>query len=283
MKVKNLRTQKYNHPGIADLEERVKDCKTQLLSILEEWHYLKDEVEPRLLFTYDSLFGDLESELHDKSKNLDEVERRVELLSVRIKRGEKLSEQSLKFVNTIVSSEINRKYKSNSTATKKKQINDFPVNIKYEIPRIYRDLVKKLHPDKNGESKEFQRFWNNIQSTYKNNDYERLRIFHQLLCYDKSEDTEIRKEEDSLRTEIRQLEFNIKSERKKIENLRTQEPFTFEELLNDKLWIAQRKRTLQEKISFLDKKIDHKQKILHSMTHRVVEKSNNTKLAANFS
>lgn len=260
MKVKDINSQSH-YSRLDELQERVCRCRETLFSLLDEWHSLKTEVEPRLIFHYDSLFGELEIELQDKTRNFHEIDRRVELLSLRLRRGEKLTRQTLKFVNTVVSSEINKKYNSPPHSL---PINDCPVNIKYEIPRLYRDLVKHLHPDVNDETKRNKKLWNNVQFVYKKQDYERLRLYHHLICYAGAD--HLIMQEDALKTEIRQLEFNILSERKKINRLKMQEPFVFENALSDAVWVSSRQKMLINRIENIKYKIHHKKRMFNYIT-----------------
>jgi hypothetical protein len=259
------------HPLIKDLKTRISECKIRLLEILEEWYVLQTEVQPKLLFTYESLFGSLESELRVKNQLAIELDRRVELLSIKLKSGEELTEKTIKFIENIVEREANRikKIKRSGVKNKKFVVPKCSVNEKYELPRVYRKLVKKLHPDASGdESIEYKKFWDQIQNAYKNEDVERLNLYAQTLL--EEEDTGIRdihSERIKLNTEVHQLEVNINNAKKKIEMLRDQEPFCFEDKLNDNLWIARKRRNLREKIFHLDREILYKEKMLKSLTN----------------
>ncbi len=262
-------------PAIQEMKDQIEECRQELLNLLADWHYLKNILQPQLLFTYDSIFGDLEEELNNKSFIASELDRRVEVLSIKIRRGEKLTEKTINFLNMFVgrdviqnSNEFNNHYNNLENGFKiGYNYDSCEINDKYEIPQLYRQIVKKLHPDVSGDTDNFQKFWDNIQDAYKSRDIKRLRLFHQTLCKDVNfEFKDLKAEENALKMEIKDLEKNINSEKFKITQLKKQEPYVFQEKLNDELWISKRKRQLREQIFKIDRQIQHQRRLLISMT-----------------
>lgn len=294
------------HPVAAELKRRIKECRQELLNLLYDWHYLQNILNPQIVFTYDTYFGDLEFELQKKSRVAAEIERRVELLSHKLRKGEKLTEKTIQFVNLLVQREFERRYAgftpSNSTTntyhTKYKPAESFSsnsfdspqdnvygnfdnldfddttynndsefTNTVHEVPKLYRRIVKKLHPDISGETEAFVRFWDNVQDAYRSRDVNRLRMFHQTLC---AEDEKIyndnKIEENSLRSEISQLEVNIAKEKKKISMLKQQEPFIYETKLNDLRWVERRQSWLKERLFQIDRRIQINKRMLRQLT-----------------
>ncbi|MCX6155463.1 MAG: hypothetical protein NT007_15020 [Candidatus Kapabacteria bacterium] len=265
----NIKNTDIENPIITELRSRISECRKELLKLLDNWHYLQNIVHPQIMFAYDSLFGDLEIEYQEKNRNAAELDRRVELLSIRINKGEKLTEHTIRFVNTMVQSEFHRPDRSAATFIHNRYCNDV-VNAEFkeknELPLIYRKIVKRLHPDINGYTDDFHKFWDNIQEAYRSENLHRLKLFHQTLCYDENEELEdIRLEEARLRSEIHDLEINIASEKLRIQQMKEQEPFIFEDKLNDRFWVARRKRKLQERILQIEKHIQYNKKLLSTM------------------
>ena len=264
---------KKNSNSIQEMKKNIEECRSELLNLLADWHYLKNIVQPQLLFTYDSIFGDLEEELNNKSFIASELDRRVEVLSTKIRRGERLTEKTINFLNMFAgasqSMDMNYKAQNPNQVTFKTtyDYDNFEVNANYEIPQLYRQIVKKLHPDINGESETFQKFWDNIQNAYKSRDLRRLRLFHLTLCKDYDYDfQDLKAEENTLKLEIKDLEKNISIEKNKINQLKNQEPFTFQDKLNDEYWVSKRKRQLREQIYKMDRKIQSQRRMLIEMT-----------------
>jgi hypothetical protein len=265
---------KQEHPVITELKEKLESCRSTLLDLLNEWHFLKEKATQSIMFTYETLFGDLEYELRKRGKTASELEKRVELLSFKLRKGEKLSEKIIDYINMIVSNDTYNNRKSNNSEIFSQKM-DFQHNksIKsvieeqYELPALYRQLVKKMHPDLNGNNMYFEKFWNNVQDAYKSNDVERLRMFYDSICKTR-ENTfkDLKSEEISLRTEIKQLELNIAHQKERIKNLQNEEPFNIKDKLNDKYWIERRKKSLKQRLNFYNNKIDYNKNLLKHLT-----------------
>lgn len=271
--------------ALVDMKTQIEQLKSKLLDILDLWYYYHNDVYQEIMFKYDNIFGDLEDEIDSKSIAAAELEKKVELLKIKIRKGEEISENTMKFVNLIISRQSNRaeqhsyapspqrvSYESdynspNTSITEKLKNLRCEVNDNYEIPQLYRNLVKKLHPDVSGETKDFERFWDNVQQAYKSRDIDRLRLLNLSLCeLDDYQPVDNNNAEIALKTIIFDLEQNIKKQENKIKNLKNQEPFVFEDRLNDKFWIAKRKNLLRERIFQIDRRIQHHNKLLSSLT-----------------
>jgi hypothetical protein len=267
------------HQSVNELRRRIKECKSTLLSLLDDWHYLQNVVQARLMFIYEAFFGDLESDLQNKTRIAAEIERRIELLYYKINKGEQITQKTIDFVNNMVNKEFeryrtdnirNNESKDSKTTVhlnKDEEINNIINDL--DISYIYRQIVKKLHPDVNGYTDEFKKYWDNVQDAYRNSNIHRLKMFFKTLCVD--EDGFINdnfNEELKLRNEVRELELNIEIEQRKINRLKRQEPFVFEDKLNDINWIEHRQKLLKDKIDFLEKQIKQNESLLLSLTAR---------------
>lgn len=272
---------------IRELKEELEKVKSELLDLLDRWYTMKSSVQQRIMFVYDNIFGDLEFEIENKTKRSGELERKVDLLSIKVRKGEKLTDKTIEFVNKVVEKEFNRsakngKFKPNNF-NNKSYTNGFRkngnghsrrnikissiVNDNYEIMYLYRQIVKKLHPDIAGESELFIRFWDNVQDAYRNRNLIRLRLFHQTLCFGDNLKYPNRKaEESSLKMQIDEINKAIDGEKRRFEELKDTEPFSFEDKLNDRVWIAKRKRQLRDKLFQIDRKIHHHKKLLRTLT-----------------
>ncbi|MFP4529215.1 MAG: hypothetical protein ACLFQX_11740 [Candidatus Kapaibacterium sp.] len=261
------------YENIEQLRLRIADCRTELLNLLDLWHYLQNIVHPRLMFTYDGIFGDLEYEMEKKSRQACEIERRVELLSIKLRKGERLTEKTIKFIDMVVSKEFERSKRASAppipTNGKNGQTRKIfiPADSTDSVGRLYRNIVKRLHPDVVGESEYFRKYWDNVQDAYKKGNVERLKLFHKTLCINATEPrNDPREEERELRRQIRELEISIGRERNKIDKLRTQEPFVWEDKLDDIIWITRRKRRMRERIFQIDRRIQQNKRMLRSLT-----------------
>jgi hypothetical protein len=221
--------------------------------------------------------------MEKKSRQASEIERRVELLSIKLRKGEKLTEKTLKFVDMVVSKEFERSKRAkpqNKSSSKKSNGKTngsakrvaFSIDskeINHSLPHLYRNIVKRLHPDVVGESPEFRKYWDNVQDAYKKGNVERLKLFYKTLCITESTPkSDPNAEEKELLRQIRELEISIGRERHKIEKLKRQEPFIWENKLEDIIWVTRRKRRMRERIFQMDRKIQHNKRMLRTLTAR---------------
>jgi hypothetical protein len=180
------------HRRVTILREKIEEQKKILLELIEQWYHLRYVVQPRIMFEYDKIFGDLESELEEKAELCNKMERKVELFFVKIGRGMKITRNLWDLVNKSVEGG-----KNNHEERVGKNGNSsipFPFvfqthsanndNLQNELNRMYRQLVKKLHPDVVGENEFFKKFWISIQDAYKERNFAKIRIFYKLLNND---------------------------------------------------------------------------------------------------
>ncbi|MDW8224425.1 MAG: hypothetical protein RMK93_00140 [Bacteroidota bacterium] len=237
------------HPEIEHLRHRRRELRSALRQTLQEWFRLRTEVYPELLATYENLFRDLEVELQRISLHAAQLRRCAELLILKLQRGEPISERTFTLVDHIVEREfaqLRERLPRPENPQRKSAAIEEEID---EFPKLYRLLVKRLHPDATGEeTKEFRRYWPAIQQAYREKNIRQLRQLHLLLCGDSPDTTELSSSEDleALRAHVRQLEQRLQAEQRRLERLRAEEPFCLP--LTDPVWIAQRRHELEQAI-----------------------------------
>ncbi len=129
-----------------------------------------------------------------------------------------------------------------------------------QIPKLYRAIVKRIHPDVSGESEEFLNYWHNVQDAYRRKSYNRLKMFYITLCNDipKPKNDDLTEKVQLIRKAINEIDKHIFNEKVKLEKLKKREPFNLSGKLRDKLWIAKRKRSLKGKLFELNRTIQMK-------------------------
>lgn len=253
----------------SQLTSRIQQCRNKLLHLLEDWHFLQNIIQPRLLFSYESLFGDLEFELQRKNSIAEDLQNRIEQFSRKVNTNNngRLNSQGI----NLRKNSFNHNIAQTQYAEEEQLLNK---------SQLYRNLVKKLHPDSNCEQTYFERFWDNVQEAYRDNNIHRLRLFHETLCRDEVLSHEDRLEEEKLKAELDRLENNIKAEKQKIDNLKRKEPFSYEKYLNDEKWIANRKKLLLNRLMQVDVKIQRNERLLESISNLPLNKKMQSHFAA---
>ena len=249
---------KESNPRIEELKQVIANIKNDLWNLLDEYYYYTNIVHSQIMFEYDSIFGEIEEQIQEKDKLAKELEYKIKSLSSQRKR----------------TTQINQKFSSNdnhSLATTKSTttyyVPNCKVNEEYEAQQLYRQIVKKLHPDVAGITPEFNRFWNNIQDSYKTTDVQRLRIFYQTIVnkHETNSFNNQNREETALRTELKDLEYNLMKLKNRLKQIQNQEPYVFKEKLKDKIWIATRKQKLMLKLFQIDNEILSRKKTLRNL------------------
>lgn len=236
---------------LEDLKEKYLDLKSKLFELLDNWYYMHSIVQPRLVFTYETIFGDLEFELDKLETN--KVELDYKIRSIRFDKNYNLSQPIIDEATRHFNQEVNSmKYFGNS---------DSRYSAKDSFIDEYRELVKKIHPDVAGENNLFKLYWNSIQFAYKNQDKEQIARFHFLIC--KCERIEAEFDYFDLKKSINYLELSIAREQSRLEQLKKQEPFSFEQYFEDSTWIEHRKSLILKKINFLEKSIQTKYRLIN--------------------
>ena len=258
-----------------DLTKQINFYKNQLLELLTTWYYYQTEILQKINFSYENLFGDIESEIEIKEKNAKALERKYQMIASKVNRGEKITRKSIEFIDNLLAREKKRDvnyqhrnpYKSSSFNFRNpNDLLDTKYNDQYDISYLYRQIVKRLHPDIIGETSTFRAFWDNVQICYSKKDVERLNMFYFILCRDhKNNMEEVHSNENDLHNEIEELKDLIEKQKKDIENLKLQEPFCFEDKLTDQNWIIERKNLLRNKLVQINKRIIHNNKLIRAV------------------
>lgn len=238
------------HPEIERLRRKINELRLDLRLIIEEGFHLQQVIKPQLLSKYDILFGEKEKELQRKALLAGMAQRRVELLVVRAERGQELTDDVLHTIEDMVRKEFephrvrmsesfdmnnqerNEKAKLHHTTEERRGDNT-------ELNRLYKSLVKKLHPDIHGETPEFKRFWSVIQSAYERKNISEIRTLFNLLCVEERILNEVNPTTNDLfelERDARYLADKVDYERRKLARLKTEEPFSMEKLLNEEWW-----------------------------------------------
>lgn len=256
---------------IQELHAQIIKSRGELLKILEEWHYLISNVQPKLLFLYESKFGAIEHEIKRKQELADSLDKKVEIYIANKRQSTRLTMDEVRFIENIYERQIEliNKFKLQREKLCIKKINQPSTEkINDDFPKMYRQIVKRLHPDLIGDTENFRKFWYNVQEAYQNGDYNRIELFYNTLCSDREDEQRVNNigDELKLRQELRQLRMNIAAERRKIRRALSSEPFNLIECIDDEQWIETKRKELKEKLSSLEQRIYRNKHILKSLT-----------------
>ena len=256
--IQNSNMRKESNPKIRELKQLIAKVRNELWDLLDEYYYYTNVLYTQIMFEYDSIFGDIEEQIQEKDRLARELEYKIHYLS-----NKKTTRGNSNPVNYNLNG--NNTFKNGQSTY---YVPNCKVNEEYEAQQLYRQIVKKLHPDVAGITPEFNRFWNNIQDSYKNTDVQRLRIFYQTIVNDplNKEISDSSREEIALKTELKDLEYNLNKLKSRLKQLQDQEPYIFKEKLKDRIWVATRKQKLMLKLFQIDNEILNRKKILRNLS-----------------
>ena len=235
--------------------------------------HLTFEELPAIRYRYAELFGPLEREVEQRTLEMSERKRLVELFALKLDRGQKLDNKTIELTMKIVYKEFesirSRVMREAAKAAKKAEGkgfmgSDVTINSesttaqkRKELRACYRKLAKRLHPDTRKEDNPLtETWWELVQRSYKRHDVQALRTLLNIVdtssaigAADTTNTANSTKPSSIiLEEEKRNLEQAITTEQKRLRTLQEEEPYSIQEQLNDENWIAEQKQKLQKDV-----------------------------------
>ncbi len=239
------------HPELEQLRQRCRHLHEALRQTVQEYLFLRTELYPALQAKYERHFSALERQLQHLSLQAAQLRRQLELLWIKLRRGEPMTEQTLAWVEHIVAQEFSQLWERLHAAhSRQPHAHTTPNPAEAgQLLKLYRQLVKQLHPDAVGaETEAFRRYWADVQRAYQERNLQRLQQLALLLCHNAivSEPDTLPQAPEALRRYVRSLEQRLAVEQQRLERLRAEEPFCLP--LDDPSWITQRRHELEEQL-----------------------------------
>lgn len=243
------------HPAIQFYRTAIAQLQHELRELLYRWYELVVEERPRVLERYAELFGELERTLQVETLRTAQVQRICELVHLYVRRGEVITPSLLQRICQLVERQ-HRQYRmhnqpssprAHSSGSSPAEDAQMPARSRL-CAQFYRDLVKRLHPDREGDTTLFERFWDIVQDAYRRGDLERLRTIHGIVCIDAQYQTSDCCSVESLVNTHRRLVYRIEYEQRRLRRMRSQEPLAIAMQLDDAAWIAQHRASIEQQI-----------------------------------
>lgn len=265
------------HPEVEHLRQTYEQCRIELCTCLEEWHRLTVEVRPTLLEKYDKAFGEIERERQLLSVQNTELFRRIELLSIKVQRGEQLTAETIEFVNKVVDAEYARLRSRIQGEEKTRHEAAAPLQPKgySELTQMYRTLAKQVHPDASGDNDRIKQ-WHQVREAYANKDASRLQALCTALGANRRvNDVSAEWDLDRWQAEAHTMSVRCRVEQRKLERLRNEVPFSMAENLDDPEWISDHRTMLEYEVAKSRKELVEQQQIYRELTRGKCTAENN--------
>ena len=251
-----------------NLKNELLKKRTELSMLVLQRDELKYVICKNIETKYMLELGSLEYCLYQSECIIMRLKRKVELIQMRINRQEKID---VSVIDKLLDEQfreyqqkLEEKIKKMNEAIERNNGEVLTEQQVKELKKLYRAIVKALHPDLNPNvTKQQIKLFQNAVTAYKNGDLQTLRIINEMISNNHSEDDNIDNIE-KMRDELIRLDRMISSINGDIEKIKSEYPYTMKDILFDKEQLNQRKEELKdnidqcnELISFYKTKIQH--------------------------
>ena len=251
-----------------NLKNELLKKRTELSMLVLQRDELKYVICKNIETKYMLELGSLEYCLYQSECIIMRLKRKVELIQMRINRQEKIDVSAIdKLLDEQFreyQQKLEEKIKKMNEAIERDNGEVLTEQQVKELKKLYRAIVKALHPDLNPNvTKQQIKLFQNAITAYKNGDLQTLRIINEMISNNQSEYDNTDNIE-KMRDELIRLDRMISSINGDVEKIKSEYPYTMKDILFDKEQLNQRKEELKDNIdqcnelvSFYKTKIQH--------------------------
>lgn len=249
------------------------DCETlrgEVARLLVEGYDLVHTTKPHLLAVYQSKLGAWELRRLEAQCAVARLKRKIALVQASVNRGEPVRLATVERQLETEFAEWQQKLAdaARTLAGAGHHLGHLMTTEDAdELRRLYRTLVKALHPDLHPRQGDTDRLlWLRVQEAYGRSDLEELRALA-LLLDDPAEPLSgtpltVPNAKDKLLAEREALKAQVKRLLEEMDAVRSQPPFTMQRDLEDDTWIAARRATLDTEVAALIQQREELEKYL---------------------
>ena len=239
-----------------NLKKELLKKRTELSMLVLQRDELKYVICKNIETKYMLELGSLEYCLYQSECIIMRLKRKVELIQMRINRQEKIDVSAIdKLLDEQFreyQQKLEEKIKKMNEAIERNNGEVLTEQQVKELKKLYRAIVKALHPDLNPSvTKQQIKLFQNAVTAYKNGDLQTLRIINEMISNNHSEDDNTDNIE-KMRDELIRLDRMISSINGDVEKIKSEYPYTMKDILFDKEQLNQRKQELKDNIDQCD-------------------------------
>ena len=240
-------------PDYLELQKEVEKLRTELSMLVLEQDELQYVICRNIETEYMLKLGGLEYRVFKAQCEALRLRRKMEMIQAAMNRQERVdlgqieSRLDLEFVE--YQRRLDEQISRMNDALERRQMRKLTEDQTMELKKLYRAVVKVLHPDLNPNiSDEEERIFSKAVDAYQNGDLETMRIIHEMITnhqirgFDVGAMKQLEKEKERLREHIRQVQ-------ERILRIKSQYPYTMLELLKDEQKIEAKKAELNVLLS----------------------------------
>ncbi len=239
-------------PEFEILKNQAEKLRTELSMLLSERDELQFVICKNLEMEYLLKFGSLEYRAYQAQCNALRLKRKIELIQAKKNRRElvnlSLIEQQLDDEFALYQKELESKLNQMNAAIERSQSKVLSEEETKELKKLYRGIVKVLHPDMNPNVTEAGlNLLERAVTAYKNGDLQTLRIIHETVG-----GMPLPKQRKNamvqLTEEKERLQGLLQSVKQSIEKIKSEYPYNQKELLRDAAKTEAKKQELSKLI-----------------------------------
>ena len=240
-------------PDFEKLKNEVEKMRTELSMLLLERDELQFVICKNIETEYMLNLGSIEYKADEAQCTALRLKRKIELIQAKKNRQEKVIISAIEEVldNEFAEyqKQLDEQINKMNDALKRSKAEVLTDEENKELKKLYRKIVKALHPDINPDVSEAQvNLFDNAVQAYKNGDLGTLRIIGEMVGNSplpeqhKDALTQLSEEKD-------RLQNLLKAIRDSIEDIKSEYPYTMKEILEDKEKTEQKKQELESILS----------------------------------
>lgn len=235
------------------LKNEVEKMRTELSMLLLERDELQFVICKNIETEYMLKLGSIEYRAYEAQCLSLRLKRKIELIQAKKNRQEKVIisaiEETLDTEFAEYQKQLDEQINKMNDALKRSKAEVLTDEENKELKKLYRKIVKALHPDINPDVSETQvNLFDNAVQAYKNGDLNTLRIIGEMVG--NSHLPEQHKDAlTQLNEEKERLQHLLKAIRDSIEQIKSEYPYTMKEIIEDEEQTEQKKKELENILS----------------------------------
>ena len=240
-------------PDFEKLKNEVERMRTELSMFLLERDELQFVICKNIETEYMLKLGSIEYKAYEAQCAALRLKRKIELIQAKKNRQEKVIisaiEETLDTEFAEYQKKLDEQIDKMNDALKRSKAEVLSDEDNKKLKKLYRKIVKALHPDINPDVSETQvNLFDNAVQAYKNGDLNTLRIIGEMVG--NSPLPEQHKDAMTQLVEERErLQGLLKSIRESIDNIKSEYPYTMKEIIEDEEQTEQKKKELENILS----------------------------------
>lgn len=249
------------------LLEETKRLQGDLSALIMERDELKHHICKDLQMEYMLKIGTLEYKVYEFECKILRIKRKIELIQMRFNRQEVVNIIEIEIKLNVEFEEyqerLNQKLDEINEALERNNLGTLSADETQEIRKLYRQIVKRLHPDMNPNVSDREReLFTKAVDAYKSGDLETLRSIS-LLVTEISDNEETTDSMNDLKSKIEKMKKLITGVLNEIERIKQSFPYNQKELLADPARVEERRNEIlhileeyKEIYAFYEKKLN---------------------------